>query len=385
MFFSLCNSPATFQAYMNRTFQQEINEGWLVIYMDDILIFSKTLDEHQKRTRRILEIIRREQLFLKPEKCTFDAEEVEYLGMIIKPGHVTMDPAKLDGIRAWPIPTTVKETWSFLGFCNFYRNFISHYSDLACPLIDLMKKDTQFSWTDACNESFLTLKDCFLRQPVLQNPDPTRQFAVATDASLVATGAVLLQTDDNGQYHPCGYLSQSLNPAERNYQIFDRELLAVIYALTEWRHYLEGNPHLVIVFTDHKNLLYFCTAQKLTRCQARWQLILSMFNIELHHVPGTKLVAPDALSHRPDHHPTDSDNADVTLLPDTMFVRLLDDLLHDALSTDDPSSDPIFSTASDALNGLCLPPMKSVLSNWKIADSILYYKDRAYIPPCHPP
>jgi hypothetical protein len=381
MFFGLCNSPAMFQAYMNRTFQQEINEGWLVIYMDDILIFSKTLNEHQKQTRRILEIIRQEQLFLKPEKCTFDAEEVEYLGMIIKPGHVTMDPAKLDGIKDWPVPTMVKETQSFLGFCNFYQNFISHYSDLARPLIDLTKKDVQFLWTEACNDSFLALKDCFLRQPVLRNPDPTRQFAVATDASLVATRAVLLQTDDNGQYHPCSYLSQSLNPAEQNYQIFDRELLAVIRALTEWHHYLEGNPHPVMVFTDHKNLLYFHTAQKLTRRQARWQLILSMFDIELHHVPGTKLAAPDVLSRRPDHLPTDSDNADVTLLPDTMFVCLLDESLCDALSTDDPSTDPIFSTASDALTGLCLPPMKSALSDWKIVDGILYYKDRAYVAP----
>jgi len=192
---------------------------------------------------------------------------------------------------------------------------------------------------------------------------------------------VLLQTNDNGQYHPCGYLSQSLNPAKRNYQIFDRELLAVICTLTEWCLYLEGNPHPVIMFTDHKNLLYFRTTQKLTRRQARWQLILSMFDIELHHVPRTKLVAPDALSHRPDHHPTDSDNANVTLLPDTMFVWLLDDSLHAALSTNDPSSDPIFSTASDALNSLCLPPMKSALSDWKIVDSILYYKDRAYVSP----
>jgi hypothetical protein len=110
MFFGLCNSPATFQAYMNCTFQQEINEGWFVIYIDDILIFSKTLDEHWECTRRILETIRQEQLFLKPEKCTFDAQEVEYLGMIIKPGCITMDPAKVDGIKDWPIPTTVKET-----------------------------------------------------------------------------------------------------------------------------------------------------------------------------------------------------------------------------------------------------------------------------------
>jgi len=121
--------------------------------------------------------------------------------------------------------------------------------------------------------------------------------------------------------------------------------------------------------------------QKLTRCQARWQLILSLFDIELHHVPGTKLAAPDVLSRRPDHHPMDLDNADVTLLPDTMFVRLLDNSLHDALSMDDPSSDPIFSTASDALNGLCLPPMKSALSDWKIVDDVLYYKDCAYVSP----
>jgi hypothetical protein len=168
---------------------------------------------------------------------------------------------------------------------------------------------------------------------------------------------------------------------EQNYQIFDRELLTVIRMLTEWHHYLEGNPHPVIVFTDHKNLLYFRTAQKLTSHQAHWQLILSMFNIELHHIPGTKLAAPDALSHRPDHHPVDSDNADVTLLPDTMFVHLLDKSLHDALSMDDPSSDPIFSTASDALNSLCLPPMKSALSDWKIVNGILYYKDRTYVSP----
>jgi hypothetical protein len=237
---------------------------------------------------------------LKLEKCTFNAQEVEYLGMIIKPGCITMDPTKLDGIKDWPVPTMVKETRSFLGFCNFYQNFISHYSDLTHPLIDLTKKDIQFSWTDACNNSFLALKDCFLCQLVLWNPDPTRQFAVVTDASLIATGAVLLQTNDNGQYHPCSYLSKSLNPTKCNYQIFDWELLAIIQALTEWHHYLEGNLHPVIIFTDHKNLLYFHTAQKLTRHQARWQLILSMFDIGLHHVPGMKLVAPDTLSHRPD-------------------------------------------------------------------------------------
>jgi hypothetical protein len=168
-----------------------------------------------------------------------------------------MDPAKLSGISQWQTPSSVKEVRSFLGFCNFYCHFISHYSDLARPLIDLTKKDTIFAWTQACTDSFEKLKQCFLSEPVLQNPDPSRQFALATDASLVVTGAVLLQTDENGAYHPCSYLLQSFNPAERNYQIYDRELLAIIHALKAWRHYLEGNPHPIIVFTDHKNLLYF--------------------------------------------------------------------------------------------------------------------------------
>jgi len=214
MFFGLCNSPATFQDYMNRTFAAEINEGWVVIYMDDILIFSDNLEEHRDRTRRILEILRKEKLFLKPSKCIFDAEEVEFLGMIIRPGHVAMDPAKLKGITEWEPPKTVKEVRSFLGFCNFYRHFISRYSDIARPLIDLTKKLVKFEWTNACREAFQKLKECFTSEPVLRNPDPTRPFAIATDASLVATGAVLLQTDENGAYHPCGYLSQSFNPAE---------------------------------------------------------------------------------------------------------------------------------------------------------------------------
>jgi hypothetical protein len=129
-----------------------------------------------------------------------------------------MDVAKTDGIRDWPKPTSVKEIQSFLGFSNFYRNFIPHYSDITQPLIDPTKKTVVFSWGDLCDKAFKTLKACFLCQLVLRNPD----------ASLVTTGAVLLQTDENGVYHPCGYLSQTLNPTERNYQIFNCKLLAVI-------------------------------------------------------------------------------------------------------------------------------------------------------------
>jgi len=380
MFFGLCNSPATFQAYMNQTFQKEIAKGWMIIYMDDILIFSKTLEENQKWTRCVLEIIHKETLFLKPKKCTFDAQEVDYLGMIIHPGQVAMDPAKLSSISQWQTPTSVKEVRSFLRFCNFYRHFISHYSNLTQPLIDLTKKDNVFAWTQACTDSFEKLKQCFLSEPVLWNPDPSRQFTLATNASLIATGAVLLQTDENGAYRPCGYLSQSFNPAERNYQIYDRELLAIIRALKAWRHKLEGNPRPVIMFTDHKNLLYFRSAQNLTHRQARWQLTLNEFDLELHHVPGTKLAAPDALSHRPDHSSDPADNADVTLLPDTLFARIIDIDLTKALKSTDPFSDPIIIAAQQALDGLSAPPMKSALSDWRLDDGTLFYKERAYVP-----
>jgi hypothetical protein len=214
MFFGLCNSPATFQAYMNQAFAQELNEGWLIVYMDDLLIFSSSLNEHQKCTRQILEKLRQEKLFLKPEKCVFDTQEVEYLGMIIKPGQVAMDQAKLTGIKDWPQPTLLTQVRSFLGFCNFYRHFVPHYSNIARPFIDLTKKGVPFAWSPTCNNAFEQLKGIFTSSPVLRNLNPEKQFAIATDASLAATGGVLLQTDENGAYHPCRYLSQSFSPAE---------------------------------------------------------------------------------------------------------------------------------------------------------------------------
>jgi hypothetical protein len=214
MFFGLCNSPATFQAYMNQTFAQELNEGWLIVYMDDLLIFSSSIAEHQKRTRQILAKLRQEKLFLKPEKCVFDTQEVEYLGMIIKPGQVAMDQAKLTGIKDWPRPTSLTQVRSFLGFCNFYRHFVPHYSDIARPLINLTKKGVPFTWSPTCTDAFEQLKGIFTSSPILHNPNPEKQFTIATDASLTATGGVLLQTDENGAYRPCGYLSQSFSPAE---------------------------------------------------------------------------------------------------------------------------------------------------------------------------
>ena len=196
-------------------------------------------------------------MFLKPEKCFFDVVEVEFLGLILRPGFVAMDPTKLQGIRDWPAPSTVKGVRSFLGFGNFYRRFISHYSDLARPLHDLTKKDSPWKWTSVEQHAFDVLKSKFIEAPVLLLPDKTKPFTVESDASKFATGAVLRQADANGDMHPCAYLSKSFDAAQRNYEIYDRELLGIVRALEEWRHYLEGSPHPVEVLSDHQNLTYF--------------------------------------------------------------------------------------------------------------------------------
>ena len=293
----------------------------MVIYMDDILIFSDNVEDHHERTRRALQRLQDSDLFLKAEKCEFDRQEVEFLGSIIRPGVVAMDPVKLKAIIEWEPPKTVKQVQAFLGFGNFYRRFIRDYSKIVRPLTELTKKDQPFLWTPECQKAFDTLKKRFTEEPILQIPDPEKPFQIECDASKVATGAVLRQQGEDGLWHPCAYLSKSFTPAERNYQIYDRELLAIVRALEAWRHFLQGSPHPAEILSDHKNLTYFRTAQKLNRRQARWHLFLSEFNIVIKHQPGKSLTQADALSRRSGHDGGENDNKDVVLLGPELFAK----------------------------------------------------------------
>ena len=384
MFFGMCNSPATFQSMMDEIFNDMIDEGAVIIYMDDIFIFAPDETTLTRNTKRVLARLQENDLFLKPAKCEFNKTKVEYLGMIIEEGKISMDPGKLKGIRDWPAPTTVKQVRGFLGFGNFYRRFIWHFSEVAKPLNDLLKKDKKFEWTDDCQKAFEELKKRFTEEPVLMMPDQTRPFQIETDASKYATGAVLTQLDSNGDRHPVSFISKTFSPTERNYEIYDRELLAIIRALDEWRHYIQGSPHTTMVLSDHKNLTYYREAKKLNRRQARWSLYLSEFDIKLVHTPGTKMVQSDALSRRPDHCPDeDNDNEDITVLPNDMFVNLIDEALQQRIA----DSDDLDENATEALKLLLEkgPTAMTVgLNDWDLQQSngrnILFYKGRNYIP-----
>ena len=205
-------------------------------------------------------------------------------------------------------------------------------------------------------------------------PNPAKPFVIESDTSKFATGTVLWQQDDNEDWHPCGYISHSLNATQRNYKIYDRELLEIIRALETWWHYLQGSSHPTTILSDHKNLTYFHSAQKLNRWQAWWSLFLSQFKLKLIHVPGSQMVQSDALSRRSDLCPDDeTDSMDITLLPNSLFVQTIDTEMHNLIATN-LMKDNIIKDAIEALKSNGTPPIKSALSDWKIDDGLLFFK-----------
>jgi hypothetical protein len=231
-----------------------------------------------------------------------------------------MDPVKVEAVSEWPMPTNKKEVQSFLGFTNFYRRFIHDFSHHGWLLFDLTGS-AEWHWGKEQEEAFQKLKDAITSKPVLIFPNETRPFRVEADSSDVATGAILSQqSTEDGKWHLVAFLSKSLSAVERNYEIHDKEMLAIIQALSEWRHFLEGAHHKFEIWTDHKNLEYFMTAKRLNRRQARWSLYLSHFDFSLHHRPGRSMGKADALSQRADHGDGSKDNENMVLLDPGLFA-----------------------------------------------------------------
>lgn len=305
--FGLTNAPSTFQNYINNTLQEYL-DVFCTAYLDDVLIYSNTRQEHRQHVNKVLEKLRHAGLQLDLEKCQFEATEVKYLGLMISRRGIEMDSTKIECIRNWNTPVNVKDIQAFLGFANFYRRFIKSFSTIARPLTELTKKNATWNWSLSCQKAFDKLKGEFVKSPILRHFDPDRRSLVEVDSSEWAHGGILSQYDDNGILHPVAYFSGKLSPAEINYEIYDKELLAVVRALEHWRPELEGTIEPVSIITDHKNLEYFMTTKTLNRRQARWSEFLSRFNFVITYRPGKQGGKPDSLTRRSGDLPLNQDD-----------------------------------------------------------------------------
>jgi len=242
----------------------------VMVYLDDILIFGTCLKEHRQLVKKVLKRLQFNDLYTKAEKCFFEQSNIKYWGIIISENKVQMDKEKLSGVLEWPVPTKVKQVQAFLGFANFYHRFIKNFAKMLKLLSDLTKKDCTWNWGIEQQNAFEALKKAFTTAPVLRIPNDEDPFKLSTDASDFATEAVLSQKDmQTNLWHPVAFFSKSLDVHERNYEIYDKELLVVIWGLEEYRHHLERHPYKIEIWSDHQNLTFFRTAQKLTRRQER--------------------------------------------------------------------------------------------------------------------
>ena len=290
-----------------------------------------------------------------------------------------MDEKKLDAIKEWKPPTSIKGVRSFTGFANFYRKFIPDFSNIVAPLNLLTKKGEPWVWTQLQQHAFEQLKHIFSSTPVLQIPDVTHPFSIMTDASLLAAGAVLMQMDENSNLHPCAYFSRTFSSAQCNYDIYDWELLTVILALEEWHQYLQGTTHPITIITNHKNLSYIKDPQKLSRQQARWSLFLQDFDIQWQVTSRTKMAPADVLSRR-DHVDTTLDNQETSICPQPVIIQALDLALARKIQSSS-ELDPLVLRALENLRvGSSLFPLSSK-DDWHMTNGHLYFKGCMYIPP----
>ncbi len=297
--FGLCNAPSVFMQLMQEVLAPFL-DTFVVVYLDDILIYSTSLESHISHVHQVLQTLRKHQLFAKRSKCLLFQQRIEFLGYVISANGIEMESNKVQQITSWPIPASVKQVRQFLGLAGFYRRFISNFSSIAAPLSCLTKLNTTFTWTPECDKAFNQLKQCISNEPVLMLPREREPFIIQTDASKYAIGGVLMQHDEHNQLRPIAFTSRKLQQAEINYATHDQEMLAVIHALKQWKHYVL-NGTLTTIITDHHSLRFFPTQRHLTPRQTRWMEFLQQFHLNITYKPGTTNIVADALSRRPDY------------------------------------------------------------------------------------
>lgn len=384
--FGLCNAPANFQAFMNETFK-DFKYRFVVLYLDDILIYSKDPKEHDSNVRKVLQRLREHNLYVNPVKCSFDVKIIDFLGYIVSPEGLSMDPAKTHIIRDWREPRKVKDVQSFLGFANYYRRFIADFSKITKPLTSLLQKSTEFIWNEDANAAFQTLKAAFASAPILIFFDYSKPAFLETDASDFAISAILSQNDDKKVLHPVAFHSRTLLAAEINYDTHDKELLAIVDALKTFRHYvISASPEKPLqIFSDHRNLLSFMKLQTLSRRQYRWREALSEFNFVIIHRPGRLNLKADVLSRLSQHEDEVKDRPNPN---NTAIFNLRDDklVLEPSIDVctivDDPENE-FLRRIREAINDSevlqrfhegKLPP------NYSYTNGLLFYDDLVHLP-----
>lgn len=344
----MTSAPATFQRLMNDIFMPYLDK-FVIIYLDDLCIYSKTPEEHIKHLEIVLGLLREHKLLAKPSKCLFGVTSMDFLGHIISSDGIATDPKKIKAVQDWPIPKNNKDILSFMGLANFYRRFVKDFSKIAAPLTSLTGKDVPFQWGPKAQESFDALKLALTTAPVLAVPDFTRPFLVRCDASKFAIGQVLCQGEGKEE-RVIAYESRKLSPAELKYEIHDKELLSVVHALRKWRHYLYGARQRIE--TDNWATKFIQTKPILNKRQASWLDLLQEFDLDIVHRPGDTNVVADALSRRPDYVL----NAIQWLTPDNLFEEVRSHSRKDPeyrkllkLVQEKPQSRPDFSLKNDLL------------------------------------
>jgi hypothetical protein len=288
MSFGLTNGLAYFMYLMNKVFMEYLDR-FIVVFIDDILVFSRTMEEHEEHLRLVLEKLRSNQLYAKFSKCEFWLTEVAFLGHIISAGGVSVDPGRVKDVLNWMPPTTISEIRSFLGLAGYYRPFIKDFSKIAKPMTKLLEKNKAFEWTKECQASFDELKKQLTSSPILVLPELTKKFDIYCDASRQGLGCVLMQ---EGQV-VC-YASRQLRNNEENYPTHDLELAAVVHTLKIWRHYLI--VHRCKIYSDHKSLNCIFTQNDLNLRQRRWLELIKDYDLGINYRPGKANVVADALS-----------------------------------------------------------------------------------------
>ena len=366
--FGLTNAPSTFMAMMQDILREHLDK-YCISLLDDILVYSTTLQEHEQHLRRIMNTLRQHKLYVKQSKCELFQSRIEFLGFTIDRNGLNMAEDKVKAILEWPTPKSAKHVKSFLGLAGFYRQFVQMFSSTTAPLTALLHNDTPFNWTRECEDAFNQLKKQIAAQPTLILPREHVPFVVQTDASGFAVGATLMQDLGNG-LQPIAFISKKLLSAETRYPVHEQELLSIVIALKTWRHYLHGTHF--TVQTDHHSLIHFMKQPNLSNRQARWSEFLQQFDFTIEYKAGPTNVVADALSRRHDHEP------DINLNTSTNLNQITTSSSNSTASTtllqnikqcysNDEECKTILETQSES-------------SEWKLVSGLLTRHDQILIP-----